>query len=247
LAGRPGALDERHDSPSARSLAVIVLLTCEVIGAVGCAGSGKPPRGRDGGSPGTPADPGGMAGDAAVAPSDGSAAADTGRDASLPGAPEAGAGPDVVAMPPGPCDPAVAHERANRATARWLADFWNGGAQYLEYLEPGTGKLTGYWNFAQAIDLAVDAAERTKERRFGGWPWALILGQEARGWSSDYHDDLNWMALALIRAYKLGGDRRLDARCRAAFVDIKSVHAGKRTTASGRQFRSNAVIWGPRD
>jgi predicted alpha-1,6-mannanase (GH76 family) len=118
------------------------------------------------------------------------------------------------------CDVITSHGRADRALADLLLRFWNGGAQYLDAAEPTNNQTTGYWTFAQAFDALLDGVERTGGRHFAGLVRSFSLGQEARGWSSDFYDDENWMALALMRAFDLTQDRSYLDRAVMLYQDI---------------------------
>ena len=83
-----------------------------------------------------------------------------------------------------------------------LIPFWVGPENYLRAAVPGDS-LAAYWVYAQALDAVLDAAERTGGTRYVTTAEMLISGQAARGYSSDFYDDENWLALALMRAYDL--------------------------------------------
>ena len=118
------------------------------------------------------------------------------------------------------CDLVTSHARADRALADFLLGFWNGGSQYLDAAEPTNNQLTGYWTFAQAFDALLDGVERTGGRHFSGLVGSFYVGQGARGWSSDFYDDENWMALALMRAFDWTKDRAYLDRAVTLYQDI---------------------------
>ncbi|UJR80492.1 glycoside hydrolase family 76 protein [Sandaracinus amylolyticus] len=121
-----------------------------------------------------------------------------------------------------PCtDSEERHRRADEALSRFLVEFWRGDAQYLRAQVPGD-TLSAYWVYAQAFDALLDGVERTDGRRYRGLVASFALGQSRRGWSSDYYDDENWMALALIRAFDLTGDRGYLDRAQQLFGDIEA-------------------------
>jgi len=64
----------------------------------------------------------------------------------------------------------------------------------------------------------LDGVER------GRYPTSIVqtlyAAQNARTWRSDYYDDENWMALALIRAYDLEHDPKYLAEAKALYGDI---------------------------
>src|SRR5262249_32023375 len=55
----------------------------------------------------------------------------------------------------------------------------------------------------------------------------LYNAQDKRGWSRDFFDDENWMALTLIRAYDVTHDAKYLARAESLFADI---HQNGRTS-----------------
>ncbi|HTR53580.1 MAG TPA: glycoside hydrolase family 76 protein [Kofleriaceae bacterium] len=117
-------------------------------------------------------------------------------------------------------DAAPWHAHADDATASLLLHFWS--PSYLNDASPSTGVATGYWTFAQAWDAVLDGAERTGGAKFAGWIEGLYLAQNARGWSSNFYDDENWMTLALVRAYDLAGDAKYLAEAKALYADIEA-------------------------
>jgi predicted alpha-1,6-mannanase (GH76 family) len=107
------------------------------------------------------------------------------------------------------------HAHADDALETMLLRYWTPDAAYLGAVAPADTSITQYWTFAQALDAVIDGAQRTG--RFGGWIEALYLAQDAKGWSRDYYDDENWMALALLRA---GDDPKYLARAVSLYADI---------------------------
>jgi predicted alpha-1,6-mannanase (GH76 family) len=153
--------------------------------------------------------------------------ADISRETDAPQKPEDGPSEtsdirssDATTLPG--CDVVTAHTRADRALADFLLGFWNGGNQYIDAAEPTNAQSTGYWTYAQAFDALLDGVERTSGRHFGGLVRSFALGQEARSWTSDYYDDENWMALALMRAFDWTKDRAYLDRAVSLFQDIRN-------------------------
>jgi predicted alpha-1,6-mannanase (GH76 family) len=152
----------------------------------------------------------------------------TQRDASAPGADGpsrfdalvADARPDVPPPIVTGCDAMTAHMRADRSIAQLMFGFWNGATQYFDAAEPTTNNRTGYWTFAQAFDAVIDGVERTGSRRYRGLIPTLYAAQNGSTWRSDYYDDENWLALALMRAYDLTGNRAYLDRALALFLEI---------------------------
>lgn len=120
------------------------------------------------------------------------------------------------------CDAATAHMRADRSIAQMMFGFWNGTTHYLDAAEPTNNNRTGYWTFAQAFDAVLDGVERTGSQRYRGLIHTMFTAQTANPqvWRSDYYDDENWMALALMRAYDLTGNRAYLDRALALYLEI---------------------------
>lgn len=138
------------------------------------------------------------------------------------------ASPD--APPPVPPDAAgpqcadsmQAHQRAAVAIETLLRHFWRGSAQYLGADSTPSSGPAAYWIYAQALDAVEDGVERTNGAHYAGMIETLWLGQKARGFSSAYYDDENWLALALIRAYDLTGTSKYLGEARMLFSDISA-------------------------
>jgi predicted alpha-1,6-mannanase (GH76 family) len=186
-------------------------------GAAGVSGGGGPAGGAGAGSGGSEAAAGSAGSGGAAQGGLGGAAGSAGM---LAGG--AGSGPVVPLFPPliEGCDIPAAHERADRALASLLVNFWNGAGQYLYAASPTNGYLTGYWTYAQAFDAVLDGAQRSGGQRYAGLIRAFYDGRDERGWLVDYYDDESWMTLALIRAYDLTGDRLYLDQAETIFADI---------------------------
>jgi uncharacterized protein YyaL (SSP411 family) len=135
---------------------------------------------------------------------------------------EPDAGPSAVETPSAgtpagdapPADAAAAEARARELPARAddatqvLVDrFWLSGAGDFAEAWPSTGRSTGYWTYAQALDAVLDAAERTGAPRWRDLARTIVDAQEPRGWLKDYFDDEAWMAVALLRAHEVTGEQ----------------------------------------
>jgi predicted alpha-1,6-mannanase (GH76 family) len=111
---------------------------------------------------------------------------------------------------------------ADAALETLLIRYWTPSSAYLGAVAPSNGSLTQYWTFAQAFDAVIDGVSRTGGARFAGWIETLYLGQDAKGWSRDYYDDENWMALALLRAYAIEHDAKYLQRATSLYADIEA-------------------------
>ncbi len=114
-----------------------------------------------------------------------------------------------------------AHARADSAVEAMMLGFWDGGQNYLLGTQGMTG-ATGYWTFAQAWDVVLDAVERHGGKRFTGTLRTFYDAQNAIGWSRTYYDDENWMVLALVRAFDLTNESMYLDEAKTLFADIMS-------------------------
>jgi predicted alpha-1,6-mannanase (GH76 family) len=113
---------------------------------------------------------------------------------------------------------AQARQRADTALAALVSGYWNGSTftATRERADPAP-----YWLNSQALDALLDGVERTGGR-WADVARAFLAGQSARGWRSDYFDDENWMALALLRASDVLGDPALVSTAEALLDDVIS-------------------------
>jgi predicted alpha-1,6-mannanase (GH76 family) len=146
-----------------------------------------------------------------------------------------GSRPDVVDA--SGVDAAVLHEQASDALDHMLLSYWSQSSDYLVDT-PGGDTSAGYWIFAQSFDALLDGVERTGGEHYLGLVKTFYDAQDTIGWSRDYFDDENWMALALIRAFDLTGNATYLSEAETLYADIMS--AGWDTTCCGS---SPGGIW----
>ncbi len=117
-------------------------------------------------------------------------------------------------------DALAANTRADIATQALRSHFWDSGAKYFRDASPTDGQLAGYWIYAEAFDAVVDSVQRSAGHDNAHWIDVFYQGQDERGWTSDFFDDENWMALTLIRAYDVTKDSKYLSRAEDLFADI---------------------------
>jgi predicted alpha-1,6-mannanase (GH76 family) len=101
-------------------------------------------------------------------------------------------------------------------------NFWN-GAKYYNYSSPADGQFH-YWPQAHALDVLVDAFIRTSDNRYQMYMDEWFTGVKVKNGNTfinHYYDDMEWNALAMLRAYEATGDQKwLDASVEL-WVDIR--------------------------
>lgn len=112
-------------------------------------------------------------------------------------------------------DPRAAelHDRADALAATMMLRYWT-------QLRDATND--SYWTYANDWDVILDAVDRHGAARYLGAARMFYDVQDARGWSRDFYDDENWMALALIRAYDVFKDPAYLNRAVSLYLDIES-------------------------
>ncbi|TKK71023.1 glycosyl hydrolase family 76 [Ilyomonas limi] len=102
--------------------------------------------------------------------------------------------------------------------------FWSPSDKY--YLQTNTATdWAQYWPNAHALDIAVDGYVRTSSATFKGRMSDLIAGVYAKNgntWINYYYDDMEWMALANLRAYAATNDVAFKNVTDVLWADIKS-------------------------
>jgi predicted alpha-1,6-mannanase (GH76 family) len=133
-------------------------------------------------------------------------------------------------MPPPPTTPGG----AGQASYDWneIADsaqlsmnyFWS--ASEKVYLASNTSSGWGnYWPNAHALDVLIDAYERTPSATLKSRMDDLMTGVRAKNgntWLNYYYDDMEWMALAALRAYQATGDNAFKNIVDILWADIKN-------------------------
>jgi len=94
--------------------------------------------------------------------------------------------------------------KANDAQAELWRTYWNAGAYRFNSTELGSTTLN-YWWQAHALDVLVDYGSRTDTQAVVSKISLLCNGinQANSGFINDYYDDMEWMALANVRAFHL--------------------------------------------
>ncbi len=116
---------------------------------------------------------------------------------------------DVVNPPPPPPPTIVYNWAAIADSAQTSVNlFWNASGNYFTS-DNNTGNWTQYWPTAHALDVLVDLYLRTPTASTKTRMDNLITGVKAKNnntYINYYYDDMEWMALACLRAYNATND-----------------------------------------
>lgn len=113
--------------------------------------------------------------------------------------------------------------RADSAQAALHQGFWSPTSQY--YLQNNAGNTNfNYWWQAHGLDVLSDGYQRTKGADFLTRMRQLQQGAKAKNgntYLNDYYDDMEWQALACLRAFELTQDPDYKATATLLWNDIK--------------------------
>jgi predicted alpha-1,6-mannanase (GH76 family) len=113
------------------------------------------------------------------------------------------------------------HHRADAAIQSFVLKYWNPSQNYLNASYPSSGRLTGYWTFANGWRAVIDNVERTGNQSYSGLIESLYDGQDSRGWYAGYYDDENWMVLTLMDAYGVTCEPKYLNEAEKLYADIE--------------------------
>lgn len=99
---------------------------------------------------------------------------------------------------------------ANTSSTALISQFWNNSDKYFNTNNSGNTNFQ-YWPNAHALDVLIDAYQRSGSTQYSAYFDQWLQGVKARNgntWNNDYYDDMEWNALALLRAYKATNDAK---------------------------------------
>ncbi|MFC4596667.1 glycoside hydrolase family 76 protein [Cohnella hongkongensis] len=119
--------------------------------------------------------------------------------------------------------------RADEAGAELDLSFWDGKRGMFNNASPCILQACtdpfNYWWQAHAADALLDRYERTGNEETKAQIGELFDGVRARNagvWTNGYYDDMEWMALAWLRAYELLGEDRYKEAALELWADIRT-------------------------
>ncbi|MDQ6419736.1 glycoside hydrolase family 76 protein [Paenibacillus sp. LHD-117] len=120
-------------------------------------------------------------------------------------------------------------ERAEEAQSQFQTSFWDDGRGLYNNASPCMLQLCtdpfNYWWLAHAVDVLVDGYERTGDKKYAdqlGKLYQGILDRNAGVFPNEYYDDMEWMALAWLRAYDATEDERYKEAALVLWEDIQT-------------------------
>lgn len=102
------------------------------------------------------------------------------------------------------------NETAGKSSKTLANLFWNASGKYFNYSSDGKPDFH-YWPQAHALDVLIDAYQRTKDdfykNYFDQWFEGVYI-KNGNTFRNDYYDDMEWIALALLRTYQATCDTK---------------------------------------
>ncbi|MGX5690473.1 glycoside hydrolase family 76 protein [Arcticibacter tournemirensis] len=142
-------------------------------------------------------------------------------------------------------------EAADRAQASLDAQFYSTSQHYYNQNNNGHTGFNYWWN-AHAMDVKIDAFNRTRDQKYVRQMKELLEGCYAKNgntlWNT-FYDDMEWWALACLRAYEATGDEAYKTAAQQYWDWIKGgwsdVKQGGIAWATGSRDSKNACSNAP--
>ena len=133
--------------------------------------------------------------------------------------------PGVINPPVGPPKPTVIDwsKAADSSTKSLIQNFWNSSGEYFN--EKNSNTNFHYWPQAHALDVLIDAYVRSGNKEYKDYmdKWFEGVKQKNGGtFLNEYYDDMEWNALAMLRAYVATKDPKYKSAVEEVWADIKT-------------------------
>lgn len=140
---------------------------------------------------------------------------------------------------------------ADSSSTALIHSFWNAGGKYFNYDSNGNTTFH-YWPQAHALDVLIDAYQRTDDASYlnhiNQW-FEGVKVQNGNSFKNDFYDDMEWNALAILRAYQVTGDQKFKEAVLQIWDYIKvgwNENAGGGISwKKGQEYSKNACSNGP--
>jgi predicted alpha-1,6-mannanase (GH76 family) len=140
---------------------------------------------------------------------------------------------------------------ADSAQQALTTQFWSTEEKYYKHDNDNNPAFDYWWN-AHALDVLVDGFIRTKDQRYKTRMDELLTGmfkKNGNKWENNFYDDMEWLALACIRAYDATDDIKYKDLAQTLWTMIKTgwtdIHGGGIMWAKDHPNAKNACSNGP--
>ncbi|MCL4482206.1 MAG: glycoside hydrolase family 88 protein [Bacteroidetes bacterium] len=140
---------------------------------------------------------------------------------------------------------------ADSSSYAFVMSYWNGADSYFNYNNSGL-KDFHYWPQAHALDVVIDAYNRTNDNFYkttiSQW-YDGVKKKNGNSFFNVFYDDMEWNALAMLRAYNATQDERFKSASKEVWTDIQtgwnSNAGGGISWKKGQPYSKNACSNGP--
>jgi predicted alpha-1,6-mannanase (GH76 family) len=121
---------------------------------------------------------------------------------------------------------------ADSSSNAFVMSYWNGTDNYFNYNNSGL-KDFHYWPQAHALEVAVDAYSRTNDNFYKTTIMQWYDGVKKKNGNTflnEYYDDMEWNAIAMLRAY----NTTQDVKFKTSAIEVwKDIQTGWNSNAGG--------------
>lgn len=113
---------------------------------------------------------------------------------------------------------------ADSSSNAFVMSYWNSTDSYFNFDNSGQ-KHFNYWPQAHALDVVTDAYNRTNDPLYRSVIDKWYEGVKIKNnntFYNVYYDDMEWIALAMLRAFQATGDERFKTASKDVWVDIQT-------------------------
>lgn len=140
---------------------------------------------------------------------------------------------------------------ADSSSSSMVLSYWNSADSYFNYNNNGQQNFN-YWPQAHALDVMIDAYNRTNNNLYKTtitqW-YDGVKKKNGNTFLNEYYDDMEWNALAMLRAY----NATQDSKFKTSAIEVwKDIQTGWNSNAGGgiswkkdQPYSKNACSNGP--
>jgi predicted alpha-1,6-mannanase (GH76 family) len=113
---------------------------------------------------------------------------------------------------------------ADSSSSSLLLNFWNPSGKYFNKTSSGNTDFN-YWPQAHALDIVTDAYSRTQDSKYRTIMDDWMVGVKQKNGNTflnEYYDDMEWNALAMLRAFNATNDTKFKTAADQVWTDIKT-------------------------
>ncbi len=140
---------------------------------------------------------------------------------------------------------------ADSAQQALTTQYWSAEEKYYKHNNENNSAFDYWWN-AHALDVLVDGYIRTKDAAYKQRMDDLLTGMHKKNgdkWENNFYDDMEWLAMACIRAYEATKDKKYKELAQTLWDMIKTgwtnMHGGGVMWAKDHPNSKNACSNGP--